>query len=82
MNNNIAMAQTLTLLSLTSPLTSIVGRAVVLRAQQDNCTGVDGYAGDRLAQCVIGMLALKTAEAASYIYCNRHCKSTRQPGRS
>ena len=81
MNNNIAMAQTLTLLSLTSPLTSIVGRAVVLRAQQDNCTGVDGYAGDRLAQCVIGMLKEFMNWPLLYLL-YRHCKSTRQSGRS
>jgi Cu-Zn family superoxide dismutase len=50
----ISQQKTLDLLTLTGG-NSILGRAVILHQNFDDCTGTVGNAGGRLAQCVIGL---------------------------
>jgi Cu-Zn family superoxide dismutase len=51
----INLAKDFDLLKLTGKNASVLGRAVILHAKADNCTGTNGFAGSRLAQCVIGL---------------------------
>jgi len=53
-NNVISQDKVLNLLTLNSEF-SIVGLSVVLHSSFDNCTGLSGFSGDRLAACVIGV---------------------------
>jgi len=51
----IRLSKDFDLLSLAGKNASILGRSVIVHAKSDNCTGSDGHAGSRLAQCVIGL---------------------------
>jgi Cu-Zn family superoxide dismutase len=77
------------LLKLTGKEGSIVGRSVILHALPDNCTGPDGHAGPRLAQCVIGIsnvddnmacfeeeVMTAVAELTPTTHCEEHCSGT------
>lgn len=51
----IVLSKDFDLLQLRGKNASILGRSVILHAKADNCTGTNGFAGNRLAQCVIGL---------------------------
>jgi len=51
----ISVSKDFDLLQLAGRNASILGHSVILHAKSDNCTGPSGFAGSRLAQCVIGL---------------------------